>query len=290
MAVPVLSLNLAPRPSLWRQHHLALGWIALGAGIVLLLGALGFTWQAYHQASRAGRDAVTLTEESRRASIKEQQIQIALQDMDASREQSRWKLAERILLERALPWSRLTAELEQCMVPDMRLKAIQRTRSSGQQVVMKIKGEAQTREAEAAFVEMLQGDPVFTQVVLEREAERTGGGWEFELSLPTAPVPPPFHLRINKLKAAAAPTLSQAIAPSKPPLRGTVSAVANAAATAPPAHAPVQVRPIRQAPPAIPAPPQGMMARPALSPFRPGMPKARGRQRPSSDPENGDMP
>lgn len=198
MAVPVLQLNLAPRPSLWRQRHLALGWIGLGAGLLVLVGAIAFTWRAYHQASRAGRAAVSLTEETRRAARQEQQLQASLQDMDATREQSRWKLAERILQERSLPWSRLTVELEQCMVPDMRMKGIQRSRSNAQQVVMKVKGEARTRQAEAAFVEALRSTPVFAQVVLERESERTGGGWDFEISLPTAAVPPPFLVKAIK--------------------------------------------------------------------------------------------
>lgn len=204
MAVPVLQLNLAPRPSLWRQRHGLLGWVALGVGTVFLAGAIGFTWRAYYQASKAGREAVSLTEESRRAARREKDLQASLQDMDATREQSRWKLAERILQERSLPWSRLTAELEQCMVPDMRLKGFQRVRSNAQQVVLKLKGEARTRDAEAAFVEALRGAPVFEQVVLEREAERAGGGWDFELSLPAAPVPPPFHLKVMKPSAAQA--------------------------------------------------------------------------------------
>lgn len=205
MAVPVLPLNLAPRPSRWRQHHRALGWTALGLGTVFLLSALGLTWRAYHQAGRAGRDAVSLTEETGRAARQEQQIQVSLQDMDASREQSRWKVAERILLERSLPWSRITAELEQCMVPDMRLKGLQRARSSGQQVVMKLKGEARTQQAEAAFVEALRAAPIFAQVILERESERQGGGWDFELSLPAATVPPPFKVRPVRTAAAPAP-------------------------------------------------------------------------------------
>ena len=182
MAVPVLNLNLAPRPSLWRQRHALLGWIALITGSLFLVGAIGMTWRSYHQANRAGRDAVSLTEEAKRAARQEQQIQISLQDMDATMERSRWKLAERILQERSLPWSRLTAELEQCMVPDMRLKGIQRARSNAQQVVMKLKGEARTRQAEAGFVEALRATPVFAQVVLEREVERTGGGWDFEIN------------------------------------------------------------------------------------------------------------
>ncbi|MBP1773657.1 MAG: hypothetical protein H6P99_2820 [Holophagaceae bacterium] len=212
MAVPVLQLNLAPRPSLWRQRHGLLGWVALGIGTVFLSGTIGFTWRAYHQASKAGREAVSFTEEARRAARREKELQASLQDMDATREQSRWKLAERILQERSLPWSRLTAELEQCMVPDMRLKGFQRVRSNAQQVVLKLKGEARTREAEAAFVEALRGAPVFEQVVLEREAERTGGGWDFELSLPATQVPPPFHLKVMKPAAAQAVAAPVAVA------------------------------------------------------------------------------
>ena len=229
MAVPLLPLNLAPRPSLWRQQHPLLGWAALGLGTVFLLGTLGFTWRAYHQASRAGRDAVSLTEETRRAARQEQRIKASLQDMDATREQARWKLAERILQERSLPWSRLTAELEQCMVPDMRLKALQRVRSSGQQVVMKIKGEARTRQAEAAFVDALRTAPVFAQVVLEREAERAGGGWDFEISLPAAAIPPPFKAKVMKTAA-----------PATQPARGAVQAPPAPIATPPPQAVPPQ--------------------------------------------------
>lgn len=221
MAVPVLHLNLAPRPSRWRQHHRTLGWAALGLGAAFLLGALGLTWRAYHEAGRAGRDAVSLTEETRRAARQEQQIQASLQDMDASREQSRWKVAERILLERSLPWSRVTAELEQCMVPDMRLKGLQRARSSGQQVVMKLKAEARTQQAEAAFVEALRAAPVFAQVILERESERQGGGWDFELSLPAATVPPPFQLRPARTAAAAPAMPRPAAAPAPATARPT---------------------------------------------------------------------
>ncbi len=253
MAVPVLALNLAPRPSLWRQRHRTLGWVALAFGAAVLLGSIGFTWLAYHQADRAGRDAVSLTEEARRASRQEQQIQASLQEMDAAKEQARWKLAERILQERALPWSRLTAELEQCMVPDMRLKGLQRARSSAQQVVLKLKGEARTREAEAAFVEALRGTPVFAQVVLERESERTGGGWDFEITLPAAAVPPPFKLKvINQTPAGQAP------AAVRTPVAGKPSRPVAVALPTPPQP----VKPIRPTQPA-PGSAQPGLGRPA---------------------------
>ncbi len=287
MAVPVLNLNLAPRPSLWRQRHLVLGWTALGVGTLFLAGAIGFTWRAYHQANRAGRDAVSLTEEGRRAARQEQQLQAALQDMDASREQSRWKLAERILQERSLPWSRLTAELEQCMVPDMRLKGLQRARSNSQQVVMKLKGEARTRAAEAAFVEALRATPVFAQVILERESERAGGGWDFEISLPTTPVPPPFQVKAIKLGPATPAPVSAVAHPTGPPVRSPAST----ARTAPPVttnHPPTPV-----ATPVVQGAQEGSQARP-VPPPGPVDPEAAGSRRtrparirpiPSKDPE-----
>jgi hypothetical protein len=252
MAVPLLPLNLAPRPSLWRQQHPLLGWTALGLGTVFLLGTLGFTWRAYHQASRAGRDAVSLTEETRRAARQEQRIKASLQDMDATREQARWKLAERILQERSLPWSRLTAELEQCMVPDMRLKALQRVRSSGQQVVMKIKGEARTRQAEAAFVDALRTAPVFAQVVLEREAERTGGGWDFEISLPAAAIPPPFQVKVMKPAPSATPPAR--VAGQVPPAAARTRVAAPMAGSPPlPPPPPELSRPAGIPPPPVPS-------------------------------------
>lgn len=246
MAVPILHLNLAPRPSLWRQRHQLLGWLALGLGTAFLLGSLALTWRAYHQAGRAGREAVNLTEEARRAARQEQNLQASLQDMDASVEQSRWKVAERILLERSLPWSRVTAELEQCMVPDMRLKGLQRTRSSGQQVVMKIKAEARSQQAETAFIEALRAAPVFAQVILEREAERPGGGWEIELSLHAATIPPPFRLK-PVITAAHAPAAMPS-APLRPAASRAMPAVPAPAArpaapVAQPTAPPLQGRP-----------------------------------------------
>lgn len=264
MAVPVLHLNLAPRPNLWRQRHVLLGWIALGVGAAALIGAVGFTWRAYHQAGRAGREAVSLTEEARRAARQEQQLQSSLQDMDAAREQSRWKLAERILQERSLPWSRLTAELEQCMVPDMRLKGFQRARSSAQQVVMKLKGEARTRAAEAAFVEALRKAPVFQQVVLERESERAGGGWDFELSLPAAPVPPPFQLKVVKPSAPAPSFRAPAPPPGLPVAIPMPAARAAAAGLRPPPVTGQQPQPQQPQPqPPQPRPTAPPLTRPA---------------------------
>ena len=256
MAVPVLGLNLAPHPSLWRQQHKMLGWAALTAGSLFLLGALGLTWRAYAQARRAGRDAVSLTEEAQRAARREREIQATLQDIDATKEQARWKLAERILQERSLPWSRLTTELERCMVPDMRLRSIQRVRGAEQQVVMKLKGEARTAAAESAFIGALRQAPVFDQVILEREAERPGGGWDFELTLLVSATPPPF-----KQDAPAAtgrkgvPVPPPAATPAAPAPRPTPAAAPPAAPPPPAGRPPILLHASPETTQARPAPP-----------------------------------
>ena len=279
MAVPILHLNLAPRPSLWRQRHLLLGWLSLGIGIAVLVGTIAMTWRAYHQANSAGRAAVSLTAEAKRAARQEQQIQASLQDMDATREQSRWKLAERILQERSLPWSRLTAELEQTMVPDMRLKGLQRARSNSQQVVLKLKAEARTREAEAAFVEALRATPVFAQVILERESESQSGGLEFECVLPAVSLPAPYE-SLPKFGPARASTQTSAPPPSvqqKPvPQRMTPPVNRSAPVAAPP---PMVTRP---------TPMQPHPGTPPNSPtYRPNMPPIH-RQFPNSAPPQGE--
>ena len=145
------------------------------------------------------------------------------------------------------------------MVPDMRLKGLQRARSNSQQVVMKLKGEARTRQAEAAFVDALRATPVFAQVILERESERAGGGWDFEISLPTAVVPPPFQVKAIKQGPATPAPVSIAAhpaglpgRPSTMPARTAPTAAAVAPSSTPPpqgAREGVQVRP---PPPPVP--------------------------------------
>ena len=43
MAVPLLPLNLAPRPSLWRQQHPLLGWAALDSETAFVMPAEEYT-------------------------------------------------------------------------------------------------------------------------------------------------------------------------------------------------------------------------------------------------------
>ena len=114
---------------------------------------------------------------------------------------------------------------------------------------MKLKGEARTREAEAAFVEALRTAPVFAQVILERESERAGGGWDFEISLPTATVPPPFQVKAIKVGPATPAPVSAAAHPAGLPAPFSASPVRAPAAArpstpqAPGALAGAQVRP-----------------------------------------------
>lgn len=225
MGIPVLKLNLAPPPSLWRRNHLSIGWGALALGGTVLALALGITWRAYLQADRMGRAAEGLSREAGLARARQSQLQRELEAIDIQQEAPRWQLAERILIERSNPWSRITAELERSLVQDVRLRAIQRARGSDGRVSVKLKGEARTREAEGAFVQALSRNAFFGPLLLEREAERPGGGIEFEASLPVSreaiPYEPLPKYGPASPKAAprtiAAPTPKPAaVIPSKP--------------------------------------------------------------------------
>lgn len=193
MPIPVLKLNLAPQPSLWRQKHLALGWAAIGVGSLALAGALAIWGLRANQARKAGAQAILISRDAQAAARKQDQLVEQLKSVDVTKELPRWKLAERIFTERTLPWSRLAAELERSLVQDVRLKSIQKVRGSDQRVGLKLKGEARSREAEEKFVASLQKNDLFQQVILEREAERTGGGVDFEMSLPVVAVPSPYQ-------------------------------------------------------------------------------------------------
>lgn len=193
MAIPVLKLNLAPPPTLWRRQHAALSWTVLSLGILALAIVGGLTWRAYHQAGRVGREAFLLSRKTQDSIARQGNIQNELKAINVQKELPRWRLAERILVERSSPWSRLTAELERSLVQDVRIRGIQRIRGNDQQVVVKLKGEARTRAAEADFVESVEKNAFFAQMILERETERQGSGVEFEFTLPLSATPPAYE-------------------------------------------------------------------------------------------------
>jgi len=192
MSIPILKVDLAPRPSLWQRWHRPIGWILLTLGGGALLGALALTWFAYREAVAQGRDAVLRSHEALQVVEKQNAILDSLRAIDVEKEMPAWRLVEQILEERSMPWSRLIAELERNLVQDVRLKSIQRNRNSVHLVELKVSGEAKSRASEEAFITGLQKNACFTQVILEREAERQGGGFEFDLTLPASQEPPPY--------------------------------------------------------------------------------------------------
>jgi hypothetical protein len=264
MAVPALKLNLAPPSNTWRSNHVLLGWAALGLGCLILAGSLGFTWRAYQEAARAGKLAGNLNSKTRSTADTQTQILTELRSVDVAKELPRWRLAERIYTERSLPWSRLTSELERSLVQDVRIKSIQRNRGTDMKVQIKLKGEARSREAEADFVESLQKNPFFDQVILEREGERQGGGVDFDYTLAAVTNPPPYKPLPKfapqaKAKPGVIPQKAGAAPQSRTPAQPNGIAV-------PPARTPAQSNGIAVPPartPAVPAP-YGTQAAPPI--------------------------
>jgi len=268
MGIPTIKLNLAPPPTMWRLHHAAISWA------VLIIGAIGLgfsvlaTVKAYKEAEQAGQMTVSIAEQAKMAQMQQNQILLELRDIQVDKEMPRWKLAERILLERALPWSRLTAELERSLVQDVRLKSIQRTRGNDQSVQLKLRGDARSEAAETNFIVSLQENLAFAHVFLERDSEvqNSRGMWEFDYTLQLSATPPTYELlpKYGPVRtppgqgaAAKAQTSPAAQAPAKTP------------SAAPPAQQ-TQTAPRPQNPPT----PQGTAARPAQTMRQRGNPQA----------------
>jgi len=252
MPVPVLKLNLVPPPTPWRVHHTLIGWAVLAAGILALAGTLAATGLAYRQAMIAGRNLITLDARSKEASKKQSLLQARLQAIDVEKELPRWRLAERILSERGVPWSRLSAELERSLVQDVRLHSIQRTRDTSQNIQLKLKVEARSRASEDAFLTSLNKNAFFTGVILERESEAQGGGIDLECTLPVASTPTSYTSlpkygpeRKNAPTPAPAKTAARPLQtprPTPPPMKAQPS-VARPVATPAPTPKPVMQPP-----------------------------------------------
>jgi cell division septation protein DedD len=167
----------------------AIGVVGLGISVLA-------TVSAYSEAEKAGQMTVSIAEQARMTQMQQNKILADLREIEVDREMPRWRLAERILLERALPWSRLTAELERSLVQDVRLKSIQRTRDNDQRVQLKVRGDAKSEAAETNFIESLQENLAFASVILERDAEvqNSRGMWEFDYTLQLSTAPPLYEL------------------------------------------------------------------------------------------------
>lgn len=220
MGIPVIKLNLVPAPSFWRRQHLMVGWAAIGIG-AFALGYVGMvTAKAYFDTKKNEDTALNANSDMRKINADILSIQSRLKSIDVAKELPKWRLAERILHERSSPWSRMNAELERCLVQDVRVKSLIRSRGSDQNISIKLRGESRSAQAEAEFIEELQNNNYFAPVILDRETERQGGGMEFELILGISPVPPPyeplprFGPGSKKMAAQAAPTPTQTPTPA----------------------------------------------------------------------------
>jgi hypothetical protein len=262
MGIPTIKLNLAPPPTVWRLHHAAISWTVLAIGTIGLGFSIIATVKAYKEAEQAGQMTVSIAEQARMAQMQQNQILVELRDVQVDKEMPRWKLAERILLERTLPWSRLTAELERSLVQDVRLKSIQRTRGNDQSVQLKLRGDAKSEAAETNFIESLHENLAFAHVFLERDAEmqNSKGMWEFDYTLQLSSAPPPYEL-LPKYGPVRSPARPPAATSNTPAPRAQTPPTAQGAASRPGAAPAQQTQPAPR-PQNSPAS-QGAASRPA---------------------------
>jgi len=244
MGSPTIKLNLAPPPTPWRLHHTAISWAVFAVGAVGLGLSVMATAKAYQEAEKAGLMTVSIAERAKDAQTQQNKILQELREIQVDKEMPRWRLAERILLERALPWSRLTAELERSLVQDVRLKSIQRTRGNDQNVQLKLRGDAKSEAAETNFIESLQENLAFAHVFLERDSEvqNSRGMWEFDYTLQLSSAPPPYEL-LPKYGPVRSPASPPAAASNTPAPKAQTPPAAQGATSRPSATPAQQTRP-----------------------------------------------
>jgi hypothetical protein len=114
--------------------------------------------------------------------------------------------------------------------------------------------------------------------VLERESERAGGGWDFEISLPAAPIPPPFHAKVLKPSPSPSPVvaLPTRAAVKPPPVQSSTRGPAPAVKPTP-----LAPPPLRLAPALGQGRPEGTQARPAPQSLEDSEERPAGRARPN---------
>ncbi len=173
-----------PKRSKWGRYISLSGVFLLTLVAVIMLGMAARIFSVSYVTSRN-------TEQIQLSLDRMKEIQKQLSSFDLDRETPRWKLAEKLLQEKTIPWSRLLYEIEVALPDGVRLRDIQKTRGVDQQVVLKFHGESTTEEGKVKFIQQLGSSPIFKELILERENQGSQGGWEFEMTLPVKNVIPP---------------------------------------------------------------------------------------------------
>lgn len=182
MAIPTIKLNLVPQKPFLQTYHLFIGWFALAIGVLTLVWSIMLTVKTYRKTIKYERQIGRLSSGSISADAIDAGNIADLQNLDIPKELPKWQLAERVGAERNAPWSRIIEEIE-CIVPNVHINSILRNSFSGKGIKIEVTGEASSRKAEVAFMESLEKNNFFKQIVLEKESESQEGGVLFAINI-----------------------------------------------------------------------------------------------------------
>ncbi|MSO82670.1 MAG: hypothetical protein EXQ53_05190 [Acidobacteria bacterium] len=171
----MLRANLSTRPFYnVRAVQIALGVTGAAVLAVTLFNAVRTVRLSMSQqtlgarAAEAEKEAARLHAEaaSIRAQVNPEELQVVA---SAARE------ANRIIDQRAFSWTRLFAQFEATLPPDVRITAVQPRLERGGSFVVAIEVEARRAEDLDAFVEALETDGTFHSVLAMREQTGASG-------------------------------------------------------------------------------------------------------------------
>ncbi|MGB7173972.1 MAG: PilN domain-containing protein [Candidatus Acidiferrales bacterium] len=161
--------NLATSP-LENNRRFIAGSVALGAVALAALGLLSVHAVRARRVNRETRaDIARLEDQIRAGQAQQERLRAAFRNPHAVEVMERSQFLNRLIEERAFPWTKMFADLERILPPGVRVMSISpQMEKDGSVNVVQIIGAAND-EQEDKFVQSLTASPVFSNVKVTEE-------------------------------------------------------------------------------------------------------------------------
>ena len=179
-------LNFAPKPFLFRSRNVYALWL-LNLLALAALGFLGWSWWNLRSKNEAAHSSLRALQQEQRTLVEHHgDVLKQLAGVDFREYRRQMRLFQGIQTAFATQWGPLLDNLGSLLPEDVRMLELKplsgSRRSQNDAVVIQMRGEARTKAAELRFLEALDAEPGFDEVVFENENyEQPGIAVSFEI-------------------------------------------------------------------------------------------------------------
>jgi Tfp pilus assembly protein PilN len=159
-----IQINLASEP-FRRDRPMLIGSAAVALLMLASLGAL--IYLAYTDRGAIRRDQrvqAQLDRELTRVNADKRKVDAEVQRAENSEVLERSVLINELLLRKGISWTRIFADLEKTLPPDVRITQIKPQVNNNDQIVLEMTAASETSEPLNTFVMKLEGSDVFSKV------------------------------------------------------------------------------------------------------------------------------